>query len=156
MDADFRVGGFEEMQGALEGLKQATAKAVVRRALKKVLNPVAQRADASNFDIAVTTKLSARQQSQSGDRFKRSVVNMYVGPVDDLGRGAPHAHLIEFGTGPRHHRDGKFVGAVMPEPFMRPAWDAVSPDMLDTLKKEIWLEIEKTLARVRARNATRR
>ena len=156
MDASFKVGGLGQMQANLESLKASTAKAVVRRALKKVLNPVAERADASMFTIAVTSKLTARQRSEVRGDFKRSVVSMFVGPVDEDGQGAPHAHLVEFGTGPRFHKSGKYVGAVMPEPFMRPAWDAASPALLEDLKREIWAEIEKTLARARARNAKAR
>ena len=37
-------------------------------------------------------------------------------------------HLLEFGF---THRGGKFVG---PRPFMRPAFDAFSPDMLEQIK----------------------
>ena len=32
------------------------------------------------------------------------------------------AHLVEFGTDDRHHKDGKSVGAMPPTPFMLPAW----------------------------------
>jgi len=37
-------------------------------------------------------------------------------------------HLLEFGF---THRGGKFVG---PRPFMRPAFDAFAPDMLEQIK----------------------
>jgi len=37
-------------------------------------------------------------------------------------------HLLEFGF---THRGGKFVG---PRPFMRPAFDAFSPEMLEAVK----------------------
>lgn len=153
MSVSFKVSGFREMERSLAGLKRGTAKGVVRRALKKVLKPVAEMADASAFEIAVTSALTARQRGEARRDFGRSKVSMYVGPVDAFGRGAPHAHLIEFGTGPRYHKSGKYVGAVMPEPFMRPAWDAVQPVMLENLKREIWSEIEKTLARAAARAA---
>ena len=40
-------------------------------------------------------------------------------------------HLLEFGF---THRGGKFVG---PRPFMRPAYDAFAPDMVETIKSII-------------------
>lgn len=40
-------------------------------------------------------------------------------------------HLLEFGF---THRGGKFVG---PRPFMRPAYDAFAPDMLEQIKNII-------------------
>jgi len=40
-------------------------------------------------------------------------------------------HLLEFGF---THRGGKFVG---PRPFMRPAFDAFAPDMVEKLKSII-------------------
>lgn len=153
MSVGFKVDGFRDMERALAGLKRGTSKAVVRRALKKVLKPVAEAADASMFQIAVTSKLSPRQRAAARGDFIGSVVSMYVGPIDDEGRGSPHAHLIEFGTGPRRHKSGKFVGAVMPDPFMRPAWDANKHEMLEHLKREIWAEIQKTLDRAAAKDA---
>lgn len=38
----------------------------------------------------------------------------------NVGGGASHAHLIEYGTGPRHQKNGRYTGAVAPRPFMRP------------------------------------
>lgn len=141
------------MERALGQLKRGTATGVVRRVLRKTLKPVADAADASMFEIGITSRLTARQRRQARGDFVRSVVSMYVGPMDSEGNGAPHAHLIEFGTAPRFHKDGKFVGAVMADPFMRPAWDAQRPDMLERLGRDIWAEIEKTVARAERRAA---
>lgn len=149
MNVGFKVEGFRDMEKALAQLKRGTAKGVTRRSLKKVLKPVAEAADASAFEIAITSKLTARQKVRARGDFSRSVVTMYVGPIDEDGQGAPHAHLIEFGTMPRHHDSGKFVGAVMADPFMRPAWDAHRPLLLERLGKEVWANIEKTIERAR-------
>lgn len=149
------VTGFRDLERALAQLPRGTAKGVVRRVAKKVLEPVRDTADSYSeaFNIAVTSRLSPRQSGMArGDRG-RSKVAMYVGPVTQDGSHAPHAHLIEFGTGPRYHRSGKFVGAVSPDPFMRPAWDAHKGDMLEELGRQMWVEIEKTLARRAARAA---
>jgi len=146
--------GMGDMERGLAALPRGTSKGASRRALKRTLKPVADAADASMFEIAITSKLTARQRGAAKADFARSVVSMYVGPVDSEGRGAPHAHLIEFGTAPRYHASGKYVGAVMADPFMRPAWDMHSGDMLKRLGREIWVEIEKALARA-ARKAAK-
>lgn len=36
--------------------------------------------------------------------------------------GARHGHLVEFGTGPRQHKDGGSTGAMPAQPFLMPAW----------------------------------
>lgn len=36
--------------------------------------------------------------------------------------GAPHAHLIEFGTEERQHKDGHPTGQMEAQPFMIPSW----------------------------------
>jgi hypothetical protein len=146
-----KMEGFREMERNLAKLKRGTAKGVTRRALKRVLKPVAHAAAASPFEIAITSRLTQRQRRGARFDFGRDVVSMYVGPVDDFGDGAPHAHLIEFGTGPRFHSSGKYVGAVMADPFMRPAWDAHKATMTKRLGEEIWAEIERAMARAARR-----
>lgn len=160
MKVDFDVKGFRDMERALAELPRGTSKGVSRRVMKKVLDPVRDMADMLGpFNVAVTSRLSRRQKSMARKTdFTSAVVSMYVGPVEQDGSHAPHAHLIEFGTGPRRHRSGKNVGAVTPDPFMRPAWDANKGGMLDKLGELMWTEIEKTVARraaKAARNAAR-
>ena len=36
---------------------------------------------------------------------------------------APHAHIVEFGTGPRYHASGKYVGQMPANPFFRRSID---------------------------------
>lgn len=153
MRVGFKVDGFRDMERALAQLPRSTAKGVVRRVLKQVLEPVQDTADAysAQFQIAITSRLSRRQRAQAAADFVGRVVTMYVGPVTQDGSHAPHAHLIEFGTGPRHHKSGKYVGAVSPDPFMRPAWDAHEGQLLEELGRRMWIEIEKTVARAAAR-----
>ena len=72
---------------------------------------------------------------------------MFVGSTE------PQAHLIEFGTGPRFHKKGRFTGAVAPQPMLQPAWDANKRKILDNLPKRMWEEIEKTQQRAAKRAA---
>ncbi|MBT3142913.1 hypothetical protein KL867_17730 [Ruegeria litorea] len=147
MSVKMKIEGAGDIERALAAMARGTSKGVMRRAMKKTLKPVADDADASQFEIAITSKLTPRQKGQArGDRG-RSKIALYVGPVQPDGSEAPHAHLIEFGTGPRRHKSGKFVGAVMADPFLRPAWDKNQAQMLKTLRREVWAEIEKSVER---------
>ena len=60
----------------------------------------------------------------------------YIAAIDRM--QAPHAHLVEWGTKERRHKNtGKSVGRVKARPFFRPAWDAkqdkVAGDILEKL-----------------------
>ncbi|WP_323783447.1 HK97-gp10 family putative phage morphogenesis protein [Leisingera sp.] len=153
MAMKFKMEGAGDIERALADLARGTAKGAVRRAMKKTLKPVAEAAEGlsgGKFKVAVTSKLTARQQRDARMDRGRSKLALYVGPVMPDGDDAPHAHLYEFGTAPRFHKEtGKSVGAMPARPFMRPAWDANQAAMLETLKREIWAEIEKTVERAR-------
>lgn len=153
MAMKLRIEGAGDIERALAELARGTAKGAVRRAMKKTLKPVAETAEGlsgGKFKVAVTSKLTARQQREARADRGRSKVALYVGPVMPDGDDAPHAHLYEFGTAPRFHKKtGKSVGAMPARPFMRPAWDVHQAAMLETLKREMWREIEKTVERAR-------
>lgn len=155
MSVKFRLEGARELDKVLEGLKATTARGVTRRALKKALEPVAAAArgmapqDTGKLaaNIGISTRLTKRQAREARGATGRDVQTIYVGPQ------WPSAHLVEFGTGPRHHKSGKFVGVMPPQPFMRPAWDQNREQVLARLTDEIRAELDKTLARVAKRAA---
>lgn len=147
MSANLRVEGFRDIERALADLPSSTAKGVARRSMKKELKPVADMANAlwpgATDDVfTISSKVSRSQLSDSAKSRDRSVVDLFVGASD-----TPEAHLIEFGTGPRYHESGKYVGAVSPSPMLQPAWDANKSQMLAGLGARLWDEIEKTVAR---------
>lgn len=154
MSVTFKVEGFREMERALAKIPAGTAKGVARRAMKKELQPIADVANAlwpgSADDVFQITSRVARSQPQP--KKGRSVVNMFVGAPG--GRfGTPEAHLIEFGTGPRFQKNGRFTGSVAPQPMLQPAWDMHKGQLLESLGKRLWDEIEKTMARRAAKAA---
>lgn len=154
MSVGLGFGGGPEMERALARLKVGTGKGAVRRALKKALEPIrAQAAAAGPFEVAITSKLNRSQAAGARGEGRGREVVQYVGAVDAGGKGAPHAHLVEFGTGPRHHASGKYVGFVAPRPFLRPAWDANAPDLVQRVSELVWIEITKALERQAARDA---
>lgn len=162
-----RFDGARELQAALQSLgREATQKASLRRALKKAAEPIAVAARANapvrlgdlRDSIIVGTKVaggdvgtrafaaalrSGGTQAEAVTALRdarrgQSAVFMYVGPGQH-----PQAVLQEFGT--VHH---------VPQPFMRPAWDAEGMKTLDRLAAELWADIQRT-ARRQARRAAR-
>jgi len=153
-----KVQGFREIEKALADLPRGTAKGTSRRAMKKELAPIADTANAfwpgaADNVFRVTSRISASQKGDSQATRGRSVVNLYVG-ADYGPQGAPHAHLIEFGTGPRYTRNGAFRGSVSPQPMLQPAWDMHKGKLLEGLGARLWDEIKKTQAR-RAKKAAK-
>lgn len=155
MSVSFRLEGAKELDQVLQSLKATTARGVTRRALTRALEPVAAAArgmapkDTGKLaeNIGVSSRLTKAQARQARGTTSRDTQTLYVGPE------WASAHLVEFGTGPRYHKSGKFVGVMPPQPFMRPAWDHNRHAVLDRLTDEIRSEIDKTLARVARRAA---
>jgi len=147
--ASFRMEGFKELDEAFTdlantvGTSKATGRNVAKRALTKAAAPL-QRAVASSAPVAsgklqtsitTGTRLSKRQASLSP---KVSPVEVYVGAGP-----LPQAHLQEFGTA---HQP--------PQPFFRPAWDAMKNAILNSIAGLLWSEIQKAAARA-AKKAAR-
>ena len=148
----FELHGLKEIMAAMEQLPTLSMKkAVVVKALKKSGEPI-KRAAIENcpYDPRVTKgfeyakhlketiKVSTGlKSSQRSGRFDRSVVTVYVGS------SSPHAHLVEFGTGPRYDPSGAFRGAMSPNPFFRGAWDSEKGNVLKIIGDELWKALEK-------------
>lgn len=140
-----KLTGFKEMDLVLRQLPKATAKRVADRAIKKALAPVAAAANGmlpkGMPPVVVEKRLNKNQAKQFRGTESETVRVMFVGSP------SPRAHLEEFGTGPRFHKSGKYVGIMRARPFMRPAWDATKQQVLDRLKADLALEIEKAVGR---------
>ena len=133
-----KVEGLKELTKAFRELPRATGKNVIKRVLTKRAQPIERAAAAGapkrtgklKRSIAVSTKLSRRQRSAA--RQGKSYVEIYIGPGQD-----PQAIMQEFGT----FKD-------KPQPFMRPAWDQNKGVLLSGLKQDLWVEIERAVARL--------
>ena len=138
-----RVDGLKALNASLMQMKGSLAKAVVRRALLKAAQPIAddmaQRAprDSGYLGDHIDTgvRLSRRQSKMSR---KESDVEVFAGATRVV-----QATLQEFGT-----------SDTPPQPFARPAWDAGKMQALQDVKTSLADEIEKTATRA-ARKAAR-
>ena len=140
-----KLTGFKEMDLVLRQLPKATAKRVADRAIKQALAPVAAAANAmlpkGMPPVIVEKRLNKNQAKQFRGTEGETVRTMFVGSP------SPRAHLEEFGTGPRCHKSGKYVGIMRARPFMRPAWDMTKQQVLDRLRVDLAREIEKAVGR---------
>lgn len=160
MKPTLALRGVADLDRALQEMAKTTAKRTARKAMSDALAPVLSAAQAlapvgatGNLkeSVAISHRLTPSQAREAG-RESQGVAHMYVGA------SAPHAHLVEFGTGPRHHKNGKFVGVMPPNPWMRPAWDGNTGAVLEGLAAALRAQIEATLTRQAKRkaNAARR
>ena len=84
-------------------------------------------------------------------------VELFMGPTQAGTKEDAIKRIVqEFGSGPRYHKKtGKFVGISPPHPYMRPAWDQDRMAMLERLKRDLWAEVQKSVARASARAAAK-
>lgn len=159
----FELAGVKEILAMFDQLPTvAMRKTVIRNALKKAGQPIAEAAKANvpvrsgrlRDTIKVSTSLKA---SQRGGKFDRSRVTVYIGS------SSPVAHLVEFGTVERILKEPRMVllngrwvkvrstGFVSPNPFLRNAWDAMKHKALKTFAGEMEQQIYKAARRLRKR-----
>lgn len=134
------IAGAKELDKAFKQLPRATAKSVLRRALKKAAKPTAVAAESlaplgPTGNLRASIEVSPRLKKSQRRGGRPEGVELYIGST------APHAHLLEFGT------------VNMPaHPFLRPAWDSTKQRVLDAIESEIWESLSKA-ARTLAKKA---
>jgi len=147
---DFQLQGVAELKENMQKLPDRMQKPVIRRAMIRLAQPMVMAAQAGMGDsvktgrtqkrITVSATLSRRQRA--GLVKDKNVITVYLGV-----QPSRKAHLIEFGSGPRYHKTGKYVGQMPASPFLRPAFDGGAPMYLQGLGRVIGEEMEKTATR---------
>lgn len=143
----FELEGVKELDQMLQDLPRAMGKNVLRNALKKAAAPILAEAQQNvprktgklAKSLAISTNL---KRSQRGERLP-GAVEVFVGAT------APHAHLVEFGTGPRHTTGGREKGQMPANPFFRRAWEATKGKALEILLTELREQLLKSVRRLR-------
>lgn len=173
-----KVDGIKEFEAALEDLGKRLGRSVLERSLRKAAKPMLDaaknNAPRDRGDLEGSLKIARQTTSDPGkaafaatmqatgdrtaaraalrDAYRTqggAVVDLVLGP--DLADGGSHAHLVEFGTGPRYLKNGKYVGEMPPDPFLRPAFDVESGPTIERLKPILAAEIDKAARRRAAR-----
>ena len=175
------VVGLKELEGAFAEISAAARKGVLRRAMAQAAKPIAQAmsdmAPVRSGALSKSPKIEG--DVQGGIAGKRAYAEVMAGggtraeaqaalraankanprqyqATVDIGpdKDVRHAHLVEFGTGPRFHDNGKPVGSMPPSPFVRPAWDTQGGAVAQgRIRGVLGQELAKSIARARARAA---
>lgn len=147
MTSEMVLGGFDEMEEALDDLSKAAGKGALRRALKTSAQPMADLAN-SLAPVGLTgdyaqsfiysTKLNKRQAGLHRRMFRddRASIEGFVGTNDVAG--------VQQEFGNVNHPA---------QPAMRPAWDQDQKPLLERLKGELWTEIDKSMERAKRKAA---
>lgn len=146
--------GLDELEAALRDLPTRLGKNTLRRSLlkaAKIMEAAMQGNAPTNrlrVRIVTSASLSKRQRAASPITRKASEVTVYVGS-----RPLRHAHLVEFGSGPRYNKKGAFRGSMPANPYVRPGFDSSAQPVLVEFGRILGPEIEKTAARYAKKQA---
>lgn len=172
MAGALQVSGFRELEVQLGRLRQAAGRAALKRGLAKaaaplvemmqsaapeksgelrrniIASPKSTQPDAGKAAFAAAMQAGAsRAQAASAlrDAYRENggkpAAQLFVGVA---GRPASTAHLYEYGS---EHQPAR--------PYARPTWDLDQAAMLDRLKVELRMAIEKSIARAAKRGTLR-
>lgn len=156
-----KLDGIDHIRTVLKELPKSTEKRAVRDAMIEAAdvfaNDAAARAPVDEGrlrDSIVRTWRIIKSQLAGTRKPGKDGVRAFVGPnysrTESSDKGyAPHAHLVEFGTGPRKGGTG-----VMPaQPFMRPAFDTQKQPFMTKFSKSLVEMVDKAVARLRRKQA---
>jgi len=139
-----QIHGAMELDAKLAALGRKVGKRIARRAIRVPAERVRNRA---KLNLArVTTERTGELDRSIGLKFieRKGVATYIVGPRISGGFKGFHGHLIEFGTRPRvQGLFGRYVGAVKPRPFLRPAFDSLRESNLVLMRKILREGIER-------------
>lgn len=176
MKATVKIEGLAELDAALQRLKPATGKAALRRGGIKALRPMAELAATlapkDTGQLAGSITVSAKAVGSGAEVGKReySAVMKSGGSKADAAKALRAARsvakaarasgaiaAVELFMGPAKATDkdtaikqiAQEFGTRKMEanPYMRPAWDGDKDALLARVKREMWTEIQKTVAR---------
>jgi HK97 gp10 family phage protein len=146
------MSGFEDLRRAWAELPKATGKNVLRRVANKALEPMRAMAEEK------APKPPGKSRRATGETAEGIEISPKLAKPGDYRGAGPQAYRTSMGpTG-----IGRLRGQLQEfgtykepaQPFMRPAWDAEAGNTLETIKTDLWDEIESAAARV-ARKAAR-
>lgn len=140
------ISGAAELEKVLRQLPGKINEDVQVRSLKKGAQIVAKQArqnaprDRGDLAKSVTVRKTAKRL-----RYKDGLGLVIVTVRRPQGA---HAHLVEFGTGPRERKDGRSTGQMPAQPFFRPAIDAKAAEALSVIGLQFGYEIERAAERL--------
>jgi len=162
-----RIEGLDHLKAVMKELPKGVSTRAVQDAMVDALDPMVQeaaslapRADVQGGTLAnalaVSTKIM-KSQANNVQKKGRHMVRLFAGPIYSKFSGAyaPYAHLVEFGTGPRYNKAGKFLGSAPAQPFMRPAFDKHVKGFIRAFSFELVGMVEAAAERIAKRKERR-
>lgn len=171
MTLKVKLEGIDHIRTVLRELPKAAEKRAVREAMIEsadvFANDAAARApvdDGALRDSIVRTWRIIKSQERGTRKPGKDGARAFVGPnysrTAAASKGyAPHAHLVEYGTGPRYtlgrksKPKGVYSGEGPPKPFMRPAFDSQKGQFISDFTGVLLERINKAVARLRKKQA---
>lgn len=156
-----RLEGLPQLKAALRQLPDRLQKPALARGLVKAAKPMvdtakalaprsADRQSGHHLQDAISAQTTLDKRQRKFLRRQKDQAQAFVGVSYRRSDKyfAPHAHFIEFGTGPRRHESGKSVGQVPAQPFIRPAFDIHKVSVTMAFAPFARVEINKAVKRV--------
>ena len=127
-----KLTGTRELAKALQTIPRRSTRTTILRAsaragAKPFVQAARKKVRANSKDSGTLLK-SIKARTVKSNKFRGKV-------VAGSGSDAPHGHLVEFGTGPRQTKSGRFTGSMGAEPWARPAYDQTKGRSLALMRK---------------------
>jgi len=147
--ASHRTGKLEESIKISTRIKDEAGAAAYAKTMRRLASSAKALGTAFDQVAAKAQALTAMRDARRAFRAINPPAIMYLGPTEDVFYGK----WVEFGTGPRHQKNGRFVGSMPPDPFLRPAFDAEAKSTIERVAAALRVEIDKNAKRTAARKA---
>lgn len=146
MQMKVAVDGLETLNKQLEALPRNVSRKILAGALRKAARPIANEARAT-APVGPTGNLrrSFRVRAIRARILRRRGKAAGVSITNRNTASAPHAHLVEKGTGPRYTKSGRYTGIMPANPFMERAANKLFPASLSIVKTELSAGIKRAL-----------
>jgi len=153
----FRITGQTEIAKALQGLASKVQKEIALETMQAAVQPMVVEARALSHG-SIRSGALYRSIGFAIRQYKSGVTLGVIGPRHGFRTTLPdgttadptkYAHLVEYG----HAVKGDASAWVKERPFMRPAFDSTSPQMIKIISKLLGQKIEDAAAKLAAKNA---
>lgn len=137
----FELEGWDRFLKAVQSLPDKQKRSELLKVLRRVAKPTVQAAKAA------APRQDGKLQKSIGVITSRSKTypSVYAGPRVKGQNAGYHGHLVEFGTGPRRTKDGRFTGSMPAQPYMRPAYEQTKTIAVNLAQTLITKQMQRTI-----------
>lgn len=140
-----KISGLDDLQDFLEKEVPKQATNILRSTVQGIASTIAKDAKKN----AKSAGMKARGELVKGYKAKRRKMRQGKPRSDVI--GAPHWHLVEYGTVQRQHKSGKSTGSMPETPIVNPAIDKANSDIEGILGEQVKAKIAAATKRAKKR-----